>query len=83
MVGADTAVVGSQNGLVVAYQDSYNNDILIATQNADTWNTQSMGGVDGDGALGFHNELVEIDGTVYAATYNSTTETVWFSSVGE
>ena len=60
-----------------------NNDILIATQNAETWNTQSMGGVDGAGALGFHNEFVEVDGTVYAATYNFTTKKVWFSSVGE
>ena len=83
MVGADTAILGSTNGLVVAYQDSYNNDILIATQNGDSWNTQTLGGVDGDGALGFHNELVEVNGTVYAATYNFTTETVWFSSIGE
>lgn len=83
MIGADTAITNSENGLVVAYQDSYNNDIMIATQNGASWNTQTLGGVDGDGALGFHNELVEIEGTVYAATYNFTTEKAWFSSITE
>jgi hypothetical protein len=83
MIGADTAILNAPTGLVVAYQDAYNNDIKIATQNGQSWNTQTLGGVDGAGALGFHNELVEIDGTVYAATYNFTTEKVWFSSIGQ
>ncbi len=83
MIGADTAILSSSNGLQVAYQDSYNNDILIATQNGDGWDTQTLGGStgSGEGALGFHNELIEIDGTSYAATYNFSTEKVWFSAV--
>ena len=83
MIGADTAIINTTNGLMVAYQDSYNNDLLIATQNGDSWNTETLSGVDGDGALGFHNELVEIDGTAYVATYNFTTEKVWFSEVAQ
>ena len=81
LVGADTAILNSSSGLMIAYQDSYNNDLKLATQNGDTWNTETLGGVDGAGALGFHNELMEIDGTGFVASYNFTTEKVWFSPV--
>ena len=79
-IGADSDLIATSSGLQVAYHDAYNNDIKLATQNSDgTWNTQTLAGV--DGALGFHNALVEIGGSVYAASYNFGEEVVWFSAV--
>ena len=79
-LGADSDLIATSSGLQVAYHDAYNNDVKLASQNSDgTWNTQTLAGV--DGALGFHNALVEIGGSVYAASYNFGEETVWFSAV--
>ena len=81
MIGADTALLNTENGTVIAYQDSFHNDIKIASQNGSNWDLSTIGGT--DAALGFHNTLINIEGNVYAACYNYTTEKVWFSSVGE
>ena len=81
LIGADTELFNTDAGLKVLYQDSYNNDIRFAEENGTTWNTSTLDGV--DNALGFHNELVSIDGTLYAACYNFTTEKVWFSSISD
>lgn len=79
-IGADSDLIATSSGLQVVYHDAYNNDIKLATQNTDeTWNTQTLAGA--DGALGFHNALVEIDGSIYAASYNFGEEVVWFSQV--
>ena len=79
-IGADSDILVSENGIFVTYHDGYNNDMKYAYRNSDgTWNTQSYIGV--DGALGFHNALVEIDGTLYGASFDYTQETVWFSSI--
>ena len=79
-IGADSDLIKSSLGLQVAYHDAYNNDIKLASQNSDgTWNTQTLAGV--DEALGFHNALIEVGGSVYAASYNFSEETVWFSAV--
>ena len=45
------------------------------------WATQKVTG--DDGALGFHNELINIDGRHYGACYNYTTGKIWFASVDE
>jgi hypothetical protein len=79
LIGADTALLNTDNGLMVLYQDAYNNDIRLAEENGTTWNTRTLDGV--DSALGFHNQVAIIDGVVYAACYNFTTEKVWFSTV--
>lgn len=79
-LGADSDLIATSSGLQVAYHDAYNNDVKLASQNSDgTWNTRTLAGV--DGALGFHNALVEIGGSVYAASYNFGEETLWFSAV--
>jgi hypothetical protein len=81
MIGADTALLNTDSGLLIAYQDAFNNDIKLASQNNSSWNIETLGGT--DAALGFHNTLVDIDGSVYAACYNYTTEKVWFSNIDE
>ena len=81
MIGADTALLNTDTGLLVAYQDAFNNDIKLASQNNSSWDIETLDGA--EAALGFHNTLVEIDGTVYAACYNYTTEKVWFSNIDE
>ena len=78
-IGADSDIIATASGLQVAYHDAYNNDIKLAKQSADgSWSTQVL---ESDGALGFHNALVEIGDSVYAASYNFGEEVVWFSPV--
>ena len=79
-IGADTELLITSTAMYVAYHDGYNNDIKLATKTGDgDWNISTLDGA--DHALGFHNELIDINGAIYAACYNFTDQTVWFQQV--
>jgi hypothetical protein len=79
-VGADAEIFRDSSGaLNVLYFVGATNDLYLATETDSTWSSEL---IDGDeAALGFHNETVEIDGTRYAACYDYTHRTIWFSSL--
>ena len=79
-LGADTELLITSAAMYVAYHDGYNNDIKLATKTGeDDWTVATLDGA--EDALGFHNELIELNGVVYAACYNYTEQTVWFQQI--
>lgn len=79
VVGADTALSLSGGYTTIVYHDAENNDMKIARQNGETWTKETVTGT--DGPLGFHNELINIDGRHYAACYDYHQHIVWFDTV--
>jgi hypothetical protein len=78
-IGADSELLVNENGIYIAYHDGYNNDIKMAAFNDGAWNISTLGGT--ETALGFHNELIDIDGTIFTACYNFTDNNVWFEQL--
>jgi hypothetical protein len=78
-IGADSELLSTSNGLVVVYHDGYNNDIKLARRNGTNWSVSTLGGT--DMALGFHNELIEINGNLFAGCFDFTNQSVWFSAI--
>jgi hypothetical protein len=79
IVGADSDIYVNEDELTVVYFDGKNNNIKKAVRSGDTWTTSTLAG--DDGALGFHNEIASIGGTLYAACYNYGGQTVWFEAI--
>ena len=78
-VGADSALFVDGGAAQVVYFDGYNNDVKRVQSSGGGW---SAAKVAGDGvALGYHNETVSLGGTRYAACYDYTNRTVWFSAL--
>ena len=78
-IGADSEILVNDNGIYIAYHDGYNNDIKLASFTNDAWSIDTLGGT--ETALGFHNELIELNGNIYAACYNFTDNNVWFDQI--
>ncbi len=76
-VGADSAIFKDAS-LGIAYFDGVANDMKVAHKNGDAWESTA---VVSDGALGYHNESVKIGENRYAACYDYTKRTVWFSAL--
>jgi hypothetical protein len=78
-VGADThlrVVNGVPN---IAYFDGRNNDMKSAMLSGESWSARTV--TNDPGALGFHNEVVVASGITYAACYDYTNRTLWFSTL--
>lgn len=78
-VGADTALFLNGTQPAIAYFDGRNNDMKLATLVGDAWQIETLAGA--DGALGFHNEVVETGGSYFLACYDYTNRTVWFDQL--
>lgn len=79
-VGADSAIYGTGGGdVAVLYFDGVNNDMKLARERDSAWISETVTGT--GAATGFHNETIEIDGTRYAACYDYTARTIWFSAL--
>lgn len=78
-VGADTAIFINGTQPAIAYFDGRNNDMKLATKVGESWQAETVTGA--DGALGFHNEVVQTGGTSYMACYDYTSRTVWFDKL--
>lgn len=76
--GADSALVMDGTSATILYFDGVNNDMKRAVKSGAAWNVDTVAA---DGALGFHNETVSVDGVRYAACYNYTTRKIWFSAL--
>ena len=79
IVGADSDIFVNENSTHIVYFDGKNNDMKKAVRNADTWTTSTVTG--NDGALGFHNEIININGTLYAGCYNYSDKVTWFGAL--
>ncbi len=79
MVGADSAILVNGGGVHIVYQDGENNDIMQAKPSSGSFTYSKVSG--DSGALGFHNEIASIGGTVYAACYDYTSRAVWFGAI--
>lgn len=75
-VGADAAIFMNGTQPAIAYFDGRNNDMKLATKVGETWQVETVTGA--EGALGFHNEVVQAGGVSYLACCDYTTRTVWF-----
>ena len=52
----------------ILYFDGQDNDLRVADQSGGAWSNRLLAG---DGALGYHNEAVQLkDGTWWTGTYN-------------
>ncbi len=79
-VGADTDIFLKDGAPAIAYFDGRNNNMKMAWQSGGEWMTDTVVGA--DGALGFFNEVVVNDaGESFAACYNYTDHTLWFSAL--
>ena len=78
-VGADTALFFEGGAPSVAYFDGRNNDMKLAWQSGGAWNLDTVAG--SEGALGFHNEVIVTSQGTFAACYDYTNRTLWFSAI--
>jgi hypothetical protein len=78
-VGADTAIFVDSGVVGILYFDGFNNDMKLARQKDGGWSKETVAG--DAGALGYHNESVRIDTTRYAACYDFTSRSVFFSAL--
>jgi hypothetical protein len=76
--GADTALFFNGENPRVAYFEGRANDMKLAKLSASVW---SSAVVAAEGAVGFHNEVVQIDGKTYVACYNYTKRDVYFAEI--
>ena len=72
--GADTEIFMRDGKISVTYFDGFNNNQVLAT-NDGGWVQQTIGG--DDAAVGFHNEVVEINGVYWLASYDYTNQTLF------
>jgi len=79
IVGADSDIFVNENGIHIVYFDGKTNDMKKAVRNADTWTTSTITG--DNGALGFHNEIININGNLYGGCYNYTEKVTWFGAL--
>ena len=75
-VGADSAIFLNGTQPSIVYFDGRNNDMRLATKLGEDWQSEQLAG--DEGALGFHNEVVQAGGAYYGACYDYTAHTVWF-----
>ncbi len=78
-VGADSAVFLNGTQASIAYFDGRNNDMRLATKVGEGWQSSQV--IGDEGALGFHNEVVQAQGAYWAACYDYTHRNVWFGKL--
>lgn len=76
--GADGAVFVKDGAPHIAYFDGVENDLRLATPNGSSWSLSPLAGT--GAAVGYHNEVASVGGTVYAACYDYTNRNVWFGA---
>ena len=78
-VGADSSIFLESGAISIAYFDGRNNDMKLAWQDGGAWVLDTVTGT--DSAQGFHNEVVTSSQGTFAACYDYTHRTLWFSSL--
>lgn len=79
IVGADSDIFVNDSSVHIVYFDGKNNDMKKAVRNANTWTNSTITG--SEGALGFHNEIISVNGTLYAGCYDYTNKVPWFGAI--
>lgn len=74
--GADTALYFESGTPRVVYFEGRENDMKRAVRDADAWSATT---ILTSGAVGFHNEVIELDGASYVGCYDYTTRSVRFA----
>ncbi|MEQ1571381.1 MAG: hypothetical protein ABMA64_37480 [Myxococcota bacterium] len=77
--GADTALFVRDGEPSIVYFDGMNNDTWLASRTGGGWVTAKLGG--DEGAVGYHNEVVEVGGVVLAGSYDYTADTLYVTAV--
>lgn len=78
-VGADSEIFLDGGTPGILYFDGFANDMKLARSRDGAWTTETVTG--NQGALGFHNETVKIGDKRYAACYDFTSRSVFFSAL--
>ena len=76
--GADTALFFDGDDPRVAYFEGRANDMKLAKMSASVWSTSVVAA---EGAVGFHNEVIQIGGQAYVACYNYSKRNVYFAEI--
>lgn len=77
--GADSEIFAYGSNAGILYFSGQDNDLKLATWDGSAWKSTTLAG---DGAaVGFHNEVTEIGGKHYAASYDYTHRNIWFSAI--
>lgn len=73
-VGADSEIFVQDGKMSILYFDGFNNDVKVAVNDGGSWTSSTLAG---DGvAVGFHNEVVQVEGQTWTVSYNYTDNTV-------
>ncbi len=72
--GADSEVFMKDDAVNVVYFDGHENNMMKATSGGSGWTLEQLAG--DDGAVGFHNEVVQVNGEWWAASYDFTTRRI-------
>ena len=78
-IGADTEIFLNGSYPAILYFDGNENNLKLAQSTGDGWTLDTLAG--SDGALGFHNETVAVEGKRYIGCYDYTNRTIWFSQL--
>lgn len=79
MRGADTALFEIDGQPAIVYFDGMDNDSWLAKQAGGGWQIERIG--KDDGAVGFHNEVVQVGGLWFAGSYDFTAGTLFLKSL--
>ncbi len=76
--GADTEIFVMDGQLAVLYFDGHNNDMMLARQEGSAW---SVSTVRTQGAVGYHNEVVQVAGRWWVGSYNHTAKSLFVQAL--
>ncbi len=77
--GADTEIFERDGDLHVVYFDGHDNDSWLAVQESGGWSLNKIGS---DGrAVGFHNEVMAVDGTWWVGSYDFTERGLYLTNL--
>jgi hypothetical protein len=74
-VGADTEIVKRNGNIGVLYFDGQNNDMKYTDKSGTVWVSTTVGSE--ANAVGFHNEIVELNGDWWVGSYDFTNRTLF------
>ena len=76
--GADTALFFKEGSPRVAYFEGRANDMKVARLSASVWSSAVIAA---EGAVGFHNEVIQLDGQAYVGCYDYSKRNVYFREI--
>ena len=78
-VGADTEIFANGDEFAVLYFDGSENNMMVAREDGGAWVSETLGG--DTTAVGFHNEVTELAGQTWVASYDYTNRNIYIRTL--